>query len=269
MSIALLNEASPHAAGSACRHASSPRECDEADRELRGLGEVTRLLLPEALPQVPSLDMAVSYRPKRQAGGDYYDFLRLPRGSWGVLVADVAGHGASAAIGMAVLHATVKAAPVQSSPAALMQYLNQQLAAGYSGRQGSFVTAAYATFDPAAGLLTYARAGHPAPRLRRRGRVLPLDDASGLPLGINHGETFDEFTITLQRHDALLLYTDGVTEARREGGEMFGTSRLDGAFFSPATSAAETVQRILESVESFGGGRGLRDDSTLVVVAGR
>jgi Cu+-exporting ATPase len=259
----------PSTTAGVCRHVSSPHECDEADRELRRLAEVQRLLLPESLPQVTSLDLAVSYRPARKAGGDYYDFVRLPRGRWGVLVADVAGHGAPAAIGMAVLHATARAGGVYSSAAALMRYLNRQLARGYSRRRSNFITAAYAVFDPPRGALTYSTAGHPAPRLRRGGNVIGLDEAASLPLGIDLDEKFDERTVALERGDALLLYTDGVTEARGAGGEMFGTDRLDQALLSPASSAAGTVQHMLDALEAFGGLTGMRDDSTLVLAATR
>ena len=252
-----------------CRHAASPQECDESDRELRGLAEAQRLLLPAAPPKVPSLDLAVWYRPVRKAGGDYYDFIRLPRGRWGLLVADVAGHGAPAAIGMAVLHATVRAGRAHSSPAALMHYLNRQLAAGYGSRRGNFITAVYAVFDPRGGLLTYSTAGHPAPRLRRRGNVSGLDDAGSLPLGIDLNEVYGEVGVALEPEDALLLYTDGVTEARDAGGEMFGTHRLDRALLSPAPTAAATVQQMLDALQAFGGPSGARDDSTLVLAATR
>ena len=105
----------------------------------------------------------------------------------------------------------------------------------------------------------------PPARVRRRGRVIALDHASGLPLGIDPDETFDEHTIVLERHDALLLYTDGITEARGAGGEMFGIDRLDQAFMSSRISAAATVQQISDAAKAFSGRTGMYDDCTLLL----
>jgi serine phosphatase RsbU (regulator of sigma subunit) len=84
--------------------------CDEAGRELEAVAAAQQLLLPAELPHVPGLDLAVSYRPARQAGGDFYDFLPLTDGRWGLFIADVSGHGAAAAIVTAVVHATLRGA---------------------------------------------------------------------------------------------------------------------------------------------------------------
>ncbi len=203
------------------------------NRELQAVGEIQRSLLPETLPVIPGFELAASYQTSAHAGGDYYDFFRLADGAgWGMLLADVSGHGPPAAVLMAITHAIAHAQPgSHTPPAALLCYLNDRLTQAYT-RSGTFVTAFYAVLDPRARMLTYARAGHNPPRLVRGDRVLSLDGAGGLPLGILDGQKYCQTTVPLERGDLLLLYTDGITEAMAPAPsgtsrELFGTDRLD------------------------------------------
>ena len=251
----------------ACRLVSNPvpSTCEEADRELDGMAEVQRLLLPPSVPPIPRMEIATSYEPSRRAGGDHYDFMELPDGRWGIIVADVSGHGAAAAMGVASLHAIVRAAPVKGSPAALLGWANRQLADGYAGRLSSFVTAFYAVFDPASRELVYGSAGHNPPRLRSGQGVRPLDDAQSLPLGIMPDEPYREARLGLERGDVLVLYTDGITEARDGAGELFDVERLDRAVLRSVPEAATTLGSVLRAVRSFSRAARRQDDQTLVV----
>jgi sigma-B regulation protein RsbU (phosphoserine phosphatase) len=166
MSVASFSSASADTAGLDCDPLRRiDFTCEEAGRELESVAAAQRMLLPARLPEAPGLDLAVAYRPARQAGGDLYDFLPLPGGGLGVFVADVTGHGAAAALLAAVVHGMVRACPHAGSPADLLAFINDWLTVGERDWHGRFVTAFYGVYDPATRTLTYANAGHPTPRL--------------------------------------------------------------------------------------------------------
>jgi sigma-B regulation protein RsbU (phosphoserine phosphatase) len=252
------------------------------DREMQAVGTIQRSLLPAKLPNIPGFELAAHYRTSARAGGDYYDFFPLAGGEWGLFIADVSGHGTPAAVLMAITHALAHAEPgTHTPPGSLLAHLNDRLTQTYT-RDGTFVTAFYAILDPAARTLTYASAGHNPPRLARGGgdpgghgaggRVLPLDQGGGLPLGIVAGQAYDQTTVGLAGGDLVLLYTDGVTEARdpiRAGPlDLFGTDRLDALLAArrPDEPAVACVDRVCEAVAAFTGGAPPADDETLIAV---
>jgi sigma-B regulation protein RsbU (phosphoserine phosphatase) len=246
---------------------SNPTTCEEADRELSGLGEAQRLLLPPALPDIDGVEVDAAYQPSSRAGGDYYDFFELSYGRWGFLIADVSGHGAQAALGMAIVHAAARASPVKESPAALLGWLNSQLAGGgFAGRTGSFVTAFYAVLDLATGEFRYSSAGHNPPRLRRGETVRALDEARSLPLGILAEETYVEASMQLEKDNAVIFYTDGITEARDERGGFFGVERLDHVIASSCGAAPAINEAVLQALRRFTGSRRREDDRTLLAL---
>ena len=165
---------------------------DALDREMAAVADIQRSLLPAQLPDVPGLDLAAHYQTSKHAGGDYYDFFQLPGGQWGMLVADVSGHGTPAAVLMAITHSIAHTCgDPKHPPGNLLAFVNERLTAAYTGGNGNFVTAFYAIWDPATRELDFANAGHPSPRVRRAdGTVEPLDGDNGLPLGILGGEAF-------------------------------------------------------------------------------
>ena len=162
---------------------------DAAEYELRTIAEMQQSLLPTEVPDVPGLDVAVHYRTANRAGGDYYDFFPLPDGRLGVLLADVSGHGTPAAVLMSITHSLTHARPeAPEHPGEFLAYLNEHLAKRYTLTTGTFVTAVYAVFDPHAGTVTYANAGHDPLRakLAPSGQFAPLDQIRRLPLGVTH-----------------------------------------------------------------------------------
>ena len=242
------------------------------DRELQVVGEIQRSLLPEALPRVPGFELAAYYQTSARAGGDYYDFFPLDGGGWGLFIADVSGHGTPAAVLMAITHAIAHAHPgAHTPPPVLLRHLNDRLARSYT-RGGTFVTAFYAVLDPATRTLTYSRAGHNPPRLVRGDRVLPLDGAAALPLGIVGGQAYGQCTVTLEPGDLLLLYTDGITEAMSPpkgagGRELFGTDRLDDLLLDCGTGdVEECISRIRAAVAAFCEHAPPTDDQTLIAI---
>jgi sigma-B regulation protein RsbU (phosphoserine phosphatase) len=246
------------------------KEAYEAvDYELRTIADIQKSLLPEEVPQVPGLDVAVHYQTAKRAGGDYYDFFKLPDGGLGVLIADASGHGAPAAVLMAVAHSITHTRPEPPlRPGELLTHLNAHLTRRYTQLTGSFVTAFYAVFDPVNGTLAYASAGHTPPRLLRcsdKSRLL-LNRAQRLPLGIKPDEVYAEQSIPLLSGDQVVFFTDGVIEAVNPDGEVFGSARIDEALAGCPPTSEQLLQNVLEALTGFTAGTAAGDDRTLVVV---
>jgi phosphoserine phosphatase RsbU/P len=247
------------------------------DAELQVVGDIQRSLLPRELPPIPGFELAAHYQTSARAGGDYYDFFPLDSrghagGGWGLFIADVSGHGTPAAVLMAITHAVAHAQPgTHTPPAAMLEYLNDRLVQSYTSG-GTFITAFYAVLDPAARTLTYSRAGHNPPRLVRGDRVLSLDEEGGLPMGILGEQSYGQATVTLERGDLLLLYTDGITEAMAPAKgdaprRMFGLSRLDKLLLAcDECNAAGCISRIRSEVAAFAENMPPSDDQTLIAI---
>jgi sigma-B regulation protein RsbU (phosphoserine phosphatase) len=242
------------------------------DRELQVVGAIQRSLLPSELPVIEGFELAVNYETSAQAGGDYYDFFPLLENGWGLFIADVSGHGTPAAVLMAITHAIAHAQPgTHTPPRALLDYLNNQLTDAYT-RGRTFVTAFYAVLDPLTRKLAFSRAGHNAPRLVRAGKVIALDGHGGLPLGIEAGKPYEQATITLERGDLLLLYTDGITEATGpmhdpDRRDLFGTERLDQLLLECGNcNAAACIERVRKGVAEYTENAPPTDDQTLIAI---
>lgn len=251
----------------------------DVDREMSSVGDIQRSLLPTALPDIPGLQIAAHYQASRRAGGDYYDFFPLPAGRWGVLVADVSGHGTPAAVIMAVTHSIAHSYPGEpESPGHLLRFVNDQLAARYTGGTGTFVTAFYGVYDPAARTVTYATAGHCPPRVCRAAVdpttghrtatcLSSLDQSHHLPLGIDPGEPYADQVATLRPGDAVLIYTDGIIEARDGAGDLFGTDRLDDVLRRHWSAPADRLcDAVLTAVDAFTHAAAAADDRTLLAI---
>ncbi len=244
------------------------RAANEAnDREMRMVAQMQQSILPAKLPGIPTLDLAVHYQSLEQAGGDYYDLLALPKGRWGILIADVSGHGALAAVLMAITHSLTKTyAGPPWPPGLLLSYLNRHLASHYTGRFGSFVTAYYAIFDPERGTLTYANAGHVPARLIRcaDGTRQALEGKKRLPLGISEREEYPEEVQVLVPGDQVVFCTDGITDAASPDGKIFGAEGLDSALAHCPVGAQAMVDAVLRELRVFTGAAPARDDRTLL-----
>jgi sigma-B regulation protein RsbU (phosphoserine phosphatase) len=242
---------------------------DAVDYELRSVADIQKSLLPASVPDVPGLDVAVHYQTAKRAGGDYYDFFPLPGGRLGVLVADASGHGAPAAVLMAIAHsiAHTRLEPPER-PGELLTQLNHHLTRQYTRQTGNFMTAFYAVFDPPNGTLSYASAGHNPPRLVRRadGSRLVLNRAQRLPLGIKPDEVYPEQVVPLSEGDHVVFFTDGVIEAVNGDGDVFGSHRLDSSLGGAPPTAEHLIQAILRDFVGFTSGVPVADDRTLVVV---
>ncbi len=238
------------------------------DRELKAVADIQRALLPNELPHIPNMQLAAHYQTSQRAGGDYYDFFPLAEGRWGILLADVSGHGTPAAVMMAVTHSIAHMYPGRTQPPSdLLNFVNHHLAMRYTGEVGTFVTAFYGIFDPATRTLTYSSAGHNPPRVKHcgQGRISSLDEARSLPLGVLDDKIYTDYTQRLEPGDQIIFYTDGITEAASPSGELFEIGRLDQVLGHCRDNAKELIDAVLQSVEDFTAAAPASDDRTLVV----
>ncbi len=241
---------------------------DVIDAELKVVSDIQKSLLPREFPFIPSLKLSSDYQSSSQAGGDYYDFFPLGQGQYGIMIADVSGHGTPAAVLMAITHAIAHLIPGGPHPPEhVMGFINRQLSARYTGDSGSFVTAFYGVFDEKRRTLSYCNAGHPSPLWRRGGSAavgeLPAG-RSGLPLGILAEAEYAPEAVELAPGDVLMLYTDGISEARNAEGEMYGMERLRRAL-GRAAAQKHPVPVLIEDLSVFCGPTPPGDDRTMLV----
>ncbi|MGD9720001.1 MAG: PP2C family protein-serine/threonine phosphatase [Pirellulales bacterium] len=238
------------------------------DRELQIVGDIQRSLLPAELPDIPTLKLAAHYQTSQRAGGDYYDFFPLHDGRYGILIADVSGHGTPAAVMMAVTHSIAHMYPASPGPPSdMLNFVSRHLTQGYSNNVGAFVTAFYCIYDPRTRELMYSSAGHNPPRLKscRGGGITALDGAQKFPLGITSDVVYENASVRLQPGDQIVFYTDGITEANDPAGNLFGIQRLDAVLSQCCGQARDIIDAILASVAEFAAGEAATDDRTVVV----
>jgi sigma-B regulation protein RsbU (phosphoserine phosphatase) len=237
------------------------------DREFHAVGQIQRELLPAEFPSIPGISIATHYETSTRAGGDYYDFFPLGHDRFAVLIADVSGHGPSAAVVMSMMHAILHADPnVFTAPADALRFLNRRLYDAIVS--GQFATAFLAFIDPAGLKMQFANAGHNPPRLLRKpGEVIALKAVDGLPLAVAPQLDVTTQEQELQRGDRLLLYTDGITETFDHKGRMFGTELLDDALRRCRATSTGIVDCVIGDVHAFSRGAPPSDDRTLVVIS--
>lgn len=246
-------------------------ELRQAREQLKRYGEllltIQKSILPQQLPTVPGLDLAVHFADADGVGGDFYDVHPIGSDRWAIVIADVVGHGLAAAALLGMVHAlgsAVRGRDPAPSPGAALTQVNAPLAR-YLGDSGQFVTAFVGQYDAQTQILTYAAAGHPYPKLVRGSALRPLDGAKGLPLGISPTSKYEDDVVQLFPHDRLVFFTDGITESKNAASELFGDQRLEAALRAPAGTAAELLNHVVNSVRNFRAGRPAEDDETCLV----
>lgn len=235
-------------------------------RELEQARQIQSSLLPQQVPRPPGLELAVRYVPMTAVAGDIYDFVQIGPSSTGILVADVTGHGIPAALvaSMVKLAFSVQAGHA-NDPARVLGSMNQILC-GQLDR--SFVTAVYAVVDTERQTVTVANAGHPPPIIRRRGdAVARIDHEHGLLLGFVPDAQYTNIHVhPFGAGDRILLYSDGVLEARNGAGEFFDGDRVARWLARVESTTAERLADIaLDELTRWGDRRRFDDDVTFVV----
>ena len=237
-------------------------------RDIEIAREIQRWLVPRVPPDVPGVDMAFATRPANTVAGDYYDAFRRPGdGPLLIAVADVSGKSVPAAMLMANFQASLRAlAGARSSLSELVTDLNR-LACGNNLNGRRFTTAFIAELDPASGQLSYLSAGHNPPVLLRLDGSVERLKSESIPLGIEVNEKYKAGTTYLKPNELLVIYTDGVTEARNERGQQFGESRLL-SLLQPRMEerASATLAGIMKNLDDFVGAADQHDDITCLVV---
>jgi sigma-B regulation protein RsbU (phosphoserine phosphatase) len=205
--------------------------------------------------------------PAKGVGGDYFDYFALGPERFAMAIADVSGKGMPAALLMSNVQAALRAHADGRKPASeVMRCVNAQVAR--SGSHGKFVTAFYAELDHARGTLTYCNAGHNFPLIRRADRTLVQLEVGGLLLGIMEEASYDEAQLPIHPGDALLLYTDGVSEACDQNGAMFGDPRVADYWRGAAgQTPRRALERLVHEVEAYRGEAAQNDDITAVVAS--
>ncbi|MCA9790869.1 MAG: SpoIIE family protein phosphatase [Candidatus Eremiobacteraeota bacterium] len=232
--------------------------------ELKVAAELQRSLLPRDLPSGVSFALAAQSRPAREVGGDLFDFFWIDEQHLGLLVGDVSGKGIPAAlyVGVSGTHLRVIGLSGQS-PCETLARVNLRLC--QDDDSDMFLTAFYGVFNVVTGELRYALAGHPPPLLVSSNRAEELPECPGMPLGIVTTVEFEERTVHLQPGQVLFAFTDGVTEARNDSGDLYGDERLQAALAQvERPAAAQLVGCLLEEVDRFVDGHTAADDVTVL-----
>jgi sigma-B regulation protein RsbU (phosphoserine phosphatase) len=216
---------------------------------------------------VAGYEIAHSWEPAREVGGDFYAFVPLQHGALGLLMADVADKGVPAALFMATTSTLLRvSAQTHAEPDQALLHANTWVNA--NNREDMFVTAWYGVLDPASHRVAFANAGHSlALHVRAGDGAIRMLRPAGMPLGVVEDLTLQRDAATLARGDMIVLYTDGVIDALNEAEEEFGQDRLEALLFGRRHQPAqEVVNALHQAVLAHAGQAPLYDDVTVVVI---
>ena len=235
-------------------------------RELAEARRIQRKLLPATVPQIDGWEVATAWQPAAGVGGDCFDLQAFGPARLAVSIADVVGKGIPAALLMSNLQAAVRAfATDATAPSDLCEQVNRILCGNIA--EGRFISFFYCVLDAEVGQLTYTNAGHYLPILVRAEGTVERFGAGGAVLGVFPDTRYECGVAATRPGDRIVLYTDGITEARSAADEEFGEERLiDLVVRERACSAPALQARLAEAVAAFAGGT-FQDDATLIVLA--
>jgi sigma-B regulation protein RsbU (phosphoserine phosphatase) len=250
------------------RLVSALREAERVRQQIKIAAQIQQSLLPKEAPQVPGLKLSGKCVSAANVGGDYYDFVVDEHNRLTFLIADASGHNVGSALMMVTARSLVRYEIARGKPLrSIIADTNRSIFDDLSQAE-MFISMFCARFDVANGQLTFVNGGHNPPLLRQAatGQILPLD-ADGLLLGVLDEVEFEERSITLKTGDTLLLFTDGVIEARAPNGEQFGEVRLqkllnDHGVLPPD----ELVERIYRMIRAYTEETVQQDDITLLIL---
>ena len=235
------------------------------ERDLALARELQFRLLPQKHPKLPNLEVAAKFVPARAIGGDLYDFLSYSLNRLGIVIGDVSGKGAPAAIYAALVSGILRShAPIEPGPAEMLSAVNNSL--GERRIEGQYVSIIYAVWDDTRRTLQVSNSGLPRPLYCHDGKMEPIE-ASGLPLGLFDDADYEEYTFQAKPGDMFVFISDGILDARNKAGDMFGRTRveevvrecLDKPAESVVTALFKAVAKFAARVESF-------DDQTVVAI---
>jgi len=236
------------------------------EHQLEIAREVQASLLPENAPDLPGFDISGVNLPTWQIGGDYFDYVALPGGQWGLAIADVSGKGVPSALIMATFRAALRSqVRVNSDMTSVMRAVNLLLCESIGSAE--FVTAVYGVLDPAMGSFRYSNGGHNPPILLRADGATDLLEEGGMALGVFPENEYEAAVVEIRPADTLVLFTDGVVEVTDLRGTEFDTARLEQVLRANARlPAAQIIDSVVRSTQAYGRAEGYADDFTLMVV---
>jgi serine phosphatase RsbU (regulator of sigma subunit) len=253
------------------------QERERIEQELRVARLIQQTLLPKEVPDLEGYKLAAYYQPAREVGGDFYDFLKLDDEHLGLVVGDVTDKGVPAAIVMATTRTMLRASAQRlDSPGEVLKRVNDVIVRDIPPNM--FITCLYAILNLESGLLRYANAGHDLPYRRRRRRSSSNNNggggaeelrATGMPLGLLPGMSYEEKEIVLDRGDSVLFYSDGLVEAHDPERKMFGFPRLQGLVGAHRSDGPAMVNFLLSELARFTGEEWEQEDDITLVTLDR
>ena len=234
-------------------------------REMKIAKEIQRQLMPDEVPSMPPLQMAVLFKPVAQLGGDLYDWITFDDGRLAIVIGDVAGKGAPAALYGALSSGVIRTrAGRKYPPGQMLELVNKTL---YQRPvEGQYVAVTYAVYEPKTKTIMLSNSGLPYPLLVRAGQPTFLD-IGGIPLGLFPDSQYEETALQLQAGDVLVFYSDGVVEMRNDAGDEFGLKRLaETVRLNCEKTPDEIVKAVSAALAEFIGRVRPQDDRTMIVV---
>jgi serine phosphatase RsbU (regulator of sigma subunit) len=240
-------------------------EQERIEYELRTARQIQERMLPKALPAIGGWSLSTCWHPARTVGGDFYDCFPTGDGRIAFIIGDVTGKGMPAALVMATTCSLVRFVSEElQTPGAMLARINDRISADIPDKM--FVTCFVAVLDPLTGHLRFANAGHNLPYLRGHSGVRSLR-ARGMPLGLLPDMEYEEEEDIIQPGELLMLYSDGIVEARNAQRELFGDKRL-AAHLAAWTPGSDLTETLCEAVTQFTGpDREQEDDISMFVIA--
>jgi len=241
------------------------RQEKRLERDLALARELQFRLLPQSVPKLANLDIAARFLPARAIGGDLYDFVDYSLSRTALVIGDVSGKGAPAAIYAALVSGILRShAPIEPSPAEMLSAVNFSL--GERRIDGQFVSLIYVVWDDSNRTLQVANSGLPRPIYWHDGKA-EIVEATGLPLGLFDDAEYEEFNFKTKPGDVFVFYSDGILDARNKAGDMFGRSRVEQIVAEcNAESAEALVSSIFAAVAEHVGNEDAFDDQTVVAI---
>lgn len=241
------------------------RQEKRLERDLALARELQFRLLPPVLPKLVNLELAAKFSPARAIGGDLYDFVNYSMDRLGIVIGDVSGKGAPAAIYAALVSGILRShAPIEPNPAEMLSAINNSL--GERRIDGQFVSIIYAVWDDTRRTLRIANSGLPRPIHIRDGKIEVIE-ATGIPLGLFDEVEYDEFTFKAKPGDLFVFFSDGILDARNQAGDMFGRTRVEQMLARLADKPVGTVvDSLFKAVVDYVGGEDPFDDETIVAI---
>ncbi len=244
-------------------------EYEKMSQELAIARKVQTTFLPTEVPDIAGWQFAVTLEPAREMSGDFYDFIALPNGRIGLVIADVADKGMGSALYMALSRTLIRtfAPDFDAAPEQVLRAANQRVLSETSS--DLFVTVFYAILDPESGLLTYCNAGHNPPFLySANGGGMQQLTRTAIPIGVLEEPAWGQESIQIEPGDLLVMYTDGVTEAEDEEADFFGEARLQAVAAANLGRSVDIIEgKVVTAVLDFVGDAPQFDDITLMILA--